>query len=580
MIHKKLSIHLIEIYKLQHYFAPHKKKLLVVMIAAIINAIAVLSMGVALSEFIDQGVHQPNNYALTASILLLILLVSILAFFTFIRSFYIATVGEKVIASIRTDIFRKVLQLPPMYHDQQPMGEIIARMSSDATLLLGTLGSSFSVAIRNLVMFTLGIIMMWWYSPLLSALILCAIPCIIAPIIVLAKRNRLVAGALQISQDELLGYTEQAIQLIRTIQSYTREEFELQKFTEKTEQQMRLAAKRNRLKGWMSASIIFLAFTGIAMIMWYGGYLVNTGKLSAGQLSSFIYIAAIVSGALASLSDVVGDLQKASMATERIMNFLRQPNLISNSKNCRAISNVKGNITFHHVLFSYPDETPLFNRLSFEIKAGQVTAIVGKSGSGKSSIFALLQRFYIWQSGDILLDGVNIKDITLQSLRSNLVYAPQEAKLFQDTIYNNIIYGNLQASEEAVWEAATQAQCLEFIGDLKNGIHTLVNNAKLSVGQKQRILLARAMLADPAVLLLDEATTALDVENEMLVQNAVNKLMQNRTTIIISHHFSKIMKADQIIVIDQGRVVASGSHNELSKEKTSLYNKLLEISVA
>lgn len=567
--------------KLNSYLKPYKMMLIGVFMALIVTSASVLIISQAVKMFIDAGITKANTEELDKALIFLLGTILVLAIFTFFRFFLISLVGERVISDMRMDIFRQVLRLSPSFFEKNQSGELISRLTADTTMLLTIIGSSLSMALRNCVMLVGGIVVLVATSPKLSALLLILIPLIVGPIMLLGRRLRMYSKNSQDKVAALGGQTVQVLDGLKVVQSYRRESFESKKFETLIKEQLKLAFDRIMLRGFLTILIIALAFGGIGVVLWIGGHQVLSGLMSAGELSAFVYISIVCAGAVAALSDVVGEMQKAVGATERIFEFLSIESEIHSKPKAKVLSkNAKGKIEFKDVVFTYDKnkKRKVLNNVNFTISPGTVNALVGKSGSGKTTMFMLLERFYDIEKGSIAFDGTDLRDIDLGSLRSQFTYVPQDAVIFAASVYENILYGDLKATKEQVYEAAKNAGCLEFIEKLPEGFDTFLGDRgmKLSGGQKQRIAIARAMLNDPKILLLDEATSSLDSENEKLVQKALDKLMQGRTTIVIAHRLATVKNADKIIVIDQGKIVDQGKHSYLIKKK-GIYQKLAKM---
>lgn len=567
--------------KLNSYLKPYSMMLVGVVISLILTSTSVLMISQAVRMFIDAGISQRNPSELDEALGFLLTTIFVLALFTFCRFFLISLVGERVVSDMRMDIFRHILRLSPSFFEKNKSGELMSRLTADTTILLTIIGSSFSVALRNAVMLIGGVVVLISTSPKLSLFLLILIPMIVGPIMLLGTRLRIYSRN---SQDRVAGLAGQASQVLdglKVVQAYRREAYETKRFDKMLKEQLKFAFDRIMLRSFLTVVVISLAFGGIGVVLWVGGHQVLTGSISPGELSAFVYVAIVCAGAVAALSDVVGDMQKAVGATERIFEFLAIEGDVTNPKDPKPLpKNAKGKITFENVDFTYDKskKRKILNDVNFEILPGTVNALVGKSGAGKTTIFMLLERFYNVDSGRILFDGIDAQSLHLSDLRSQFTYVPQEAVIFAATLYENILYGNTDATKAQVHKAAEQAGCMEFIEKLPEGFDTFLGDKgmKLSGGQKQRISIARAMLNNPKILLLDEATSSLDSENEKLVQDALDKLMEGRTTIVIAHRLSTVRNADKIIVIDQGKIVEEGKHSSLIKKK-GVYSRLAKM---
>ena len=564
------------------YMKPYKSMLFGVLVSLILTSAAVLFISRGVKIFIDEGITAHNAAVLDQSLFFLLGVIIVLALFTFLRFFLITWTGEKVIADLRRDIYQHMLRLSPGFYEKNSAGEVLAYIVSDTTLLLNIIGSSLSMAMRNIVLFVGGVAMLIFTSKKLTLMILILIPIVIAPIMILGKKLRALSKKSQDKVGELSAISEQTVSAIKTIQAYVREEKEADHFSNKIKEQMALTLKRITLRGLVTMSIITLVFGGIGCILWVGGHQVLDGNITAGELTAFIYISIVCAGAIAALSEVYGEIDKAAGATERIFDFLAtKPTIFDAADAVNIDNNFQGNISFKDVTFFYesnPTKAAL-KKLSFDILPGKITALVGKSGAGKSTIFMLLERFYDIQDGQILFDETDIKKIKLADLRSQFAYVSQDAVIFSGTAYENILYGKPTATREEVTQAAKAANALEFIEKMPEGFDTFLGEkgVRLSGGQKQRIAIARAILNDPKILLLDEATSSLDSENEQLVQKALANLMQGRTTVVIAHRLSTVINADNIIVLDKGKIVESGTHSQLIEKDNGIYKSLAKL---
>jgi ATP-binding cassette subfamily B protein len=568
--------------ELMRYFKPYRMMILGVLGALVLTSASVLFIGQAIKMFIDSGLTQSSGAALDKALAFLFVTIIVLAIFTFVRFFLITLAGERMITDLRRDIFTHILSLPPSFFEKNKAGELLSRITADTTLLLTLIGSSLSFALRNLVMLIGGIVVLIATSPKLSAMLLVIIPTVVSPLLILSRRLRTYSRNSQDSVAALSSHAEQIMGALKVVQSYRREKYETQNFNNLLKQQLKYAYDRVLLRGILTATIISLAFSGIGFVLWMGGHQVLNGVISPGELSAFVYVSVVCAGAVAALSDVLGDWQKAMGATERIFEFLATQPDIEEVENPVVLSTkVTGKIEFQNVIFGYDKikKRKVLNGASFEINPGEVTAIVGKSGAGKTTTFMLLERFYDIDAGQILFDGIDIRNMSLNDLRSMFTYVPQDPYIFSTTVYENIAYGNHDADRKMVIDAANQAGCMEFIERMPDGIDTYLGDKgfKLSGGQKQRLTIARAILNDPKILLLDEATSSLDSENEQFLQEALKNLMHGRTTIAIAHRLSTVKNADKIIVLDNGIVAEQGKHSNLIKNKNGIYSRLAKL---
>jgi ATP-binding cassette subfamily B protein len=548
------------------------------LIALTISAASVLAMGVGLRLLIDQGLGGDNIHLLNNALLYLIGMVVLLAASTFSRFYLVSWLGERVVADIRNAIFSRVLRLSPAFFETNKTGELLSRLTTDTTLLQTVIGSQASSALRNLILLTGGIVMLFITSPRLTGLVFLLVPVVVVPIIILGKRVR---QRSRLSQDriaDLGGQAEEALNAVHTVQAFGQEANIEARFTDRVEKAFDTAISRVRARAFLTAFVILFVFTGIALVLWLGGHDVLDGRLSGGELSSFLFFAVVVAGSVGSLSEVYGDLQHAAGAAERLVELLRQDSDIAAPENPEALPEPpEGAVTLEQVTFSYssrPDE-PALSDYSLKVAPGERVALVGPSGAGKTSVFNLLLRFYDPSQGEVQVDGMDLRRVQPESARARFGLVPQDPAIFAANAWDNIRFGRPDADNEAVRAAARAAGAEAFLDALPEGFDTFLGEKgmRLSGGQKQRLAIARAILRNPTILLLDEATSALDAESERAVQEALETLMVNRTTLVIAHRLATVQKADRIIVMEQGRVVAEGTHDTLVAED-GLYARL------
>jgi len=567
--------------RVAEFLRPHSGRVILAAIALVITAMAGLGLGQGLRLLIDGGFTEGNRDALDQALILLIALSVIMSGGTFARFYLVSWLGERVVADLRNAIFERVLSLHTGFFETTKTGEILSRLTTDTTLLQSIIGSSASMALRNALMLIGGIIMLFITNAKLTALVLLVVPVVVVPILLIGRRVRKLSRASQDRVADVGAFAEESFNAIRTLQAFTHEEEDRKRFDQEVTNTFDTAVRRIRLRGFLSAIVILLVFTAIAVIMWVGGNDVMNGKISGGELAAFIFYATIVAFSVGIISEVYGELQRAAGATERLIELLEaKPEIHSPDAPVALPQPAQGRVVFDNVTFHYPSRPTQAALVDFSltIEPGETVALVGPSGAGKSTIFQLLLRFYDPEKGNVFVDSVDIRDADPQDLRSRMALVPQDPVIFGTNGLENIRYGKPEADEGAVYAAAKDAAADEFLEELPDGYATFLGEkgTRLSGGQRQRVSIARAILRDPAVLLLDEATSALDAVSERLVQQALERLMKGRTTLIIAHRLSTVINAQRIAVIDQGRIVASGTHAELLKS-SPLYARLAEL---
>ncbi|WP_428035703.1 ABC transporter transmembrane domain-containing protein [Amphritea sp.] len=567
--------------QLLRFMLPYRKYWIGAMIALLFTAGITLAIGQGVRLVIDNGFVAGSVTQLNQAIVVLIVMAVLMACGTFIRFYLVSWLGERVTADIRQAVFDNVIGLHPSFFEINRSGEIMSRLTTDTTLLQSIIGSSFSMALRSLVTTSGALIMLFVTNIKLSLIIVAGVPLILLPILIFGRRVRALARQSQDSIADVGSYAGEAIQQIKTVQSYTQESHESEAFGVEVNRAFKVAQHRIRQRAMLMALVILLVFGALSGMLWVGGYDVITGAMTAGELGAFVFYALIVAMGVGTMSEVYGELQRAVGATERLMELLDAESQIQAPD--RAVeksvdaATLKAKLSLNTVSFNYPSrpDQAALEDFSLTLEQGSITALVGPSGAGKSTVFELLLRFYDPQKGQVCFDSVDLRAFDPRALRQQMALVSQQPALFTANVIDNIRYGRADATQEEVIAAAKAAYAHEFIERLPDGYFSDLGEqgVRLSGGQKQRIAIARAILNDRRILLLDEATSALDTESEHKVQLALDTLMQGRTTVIIAHRLSTILHADQIVVMDQGRVVAMGSHEELL-QSSELYSRL------
>jgi len=569
------------LFQLSVFFKPYKLRMLMAFIVLIIAAAAALALPIAIKLIVDQGYLLKQSDKTNQYFILLLAIVLVMAVFSALRFYLVMWLGERIVADIRSNLYQHILKMEPAFFEATRTGEVLSRLTTDTTLVQSVVGAGISVTLRCSFVLIGSLIMLSVTNLQLTGLILIIVSLVLLPLIIYGRKIRRLS---KINQDciaessAIAGETFDAIQML---QSYLLEDFYSQRFNESVEHAFATALKRLTARALLSGFAIFIVFTAIMAIIWLGGQWVQTGKITLGELSQFLIYAVMVATNSASLSEVWGDIQRAAGAMERILELLKSQPEISSPKHPQLIPASKLEaISFKNIFFNYPSRPTqqALSNFSLDIVPGETIALVGPSGAGKSTVFQLLLRFYQMQQGNITLGGVDIALADLKQLRQQIAIVPQETSIFATSILENIRYGKPEASEDEIKKAAVAAAADEFIDRLPESYNTFLGERgiRLSGGQRQRIVIARAMLKNAPVLLLDEATSSLDAESEKLVQDALQHLMQNRTTIVIAHRLATVLRADRIVVMNHGEIIAIGNHQELLDQK-GLYARLAEL---
>jgi ATP-binding cassette subfamily B protein len=564
--------------RVRAFLRPYRRQILLAAIGLVFAAGAVLAIGQGLRFVVDRGFAAGDTAELDRMLAAMLGVIVLMAAGTYTRFYYVSWLGERVTADLRRTVFAHLLTLPPGFFEVTRTGEVISRLTNDTTMLETVIGSSASVAVRNVLLLVGGLVLLALTSLKLTLLVLAGVPLVVAPILLFGRRVRRLSRASQDRVGDVGAYLDESLHEIRTVQAYGHEDLDRRDFGARVEDAFATAVRRIRQRAILVATVIVLVFGAVGVILWIGGHDVVAGRISAGELSAFVFYAVIVAGSVGAISEVIGDLQRAAGATERLFELLAVEPSIRAPEEPRALPEpARGTLDFASVIFRYPSrpDTPALDRFSLAVRAGERVALVGPSGAGKTTVFQLLLRFYDPDGGTIHLDGVDLRALEPRAARSRFAVVPQDPVIFAASVRDNVRYGRPDASDADVRAACDAAYASEFIDRLPEGHGTFLGErgVRLSGGQRQRIAIARAILADRPILLLDEATSALDAESERMVQRALEHLMAGRTVLMIAHRLATVRHADRIAVMEQGRIVAVGTHDALVRE-SPLYARL------
>jgi len=561
----------------------YKARVTGAVVALFSASVAWLMLGQGIKYAIDSGFVENSSDTLNKATVIVLGITILACIATYARFYLMTWLGERVSADIRNQVYSHLLALPPSFFAELRTGEVISRFTSDTTVIQTVVGMSLSMTLRSAITFTGALVLMAISSPVLTLCVIIAVPGVLIPIKVLAPQVRKYAKISQDKVADLGAHIDESLHEIMTVQAYTGEAKERAHFSSRVESAMDAAKHRIHYRSLLIGCIMCLSMTAIIFIAWVGAHQVLTNQISVGELSAFLFYAVMAGGSIATISEVIGEVQRGVGASERLYQLLTtKPDIhsVANAHHVQINHNKAPSICFNDVSFAYPGAAPLFNHLTLSIKAGERLALVGPSGAGKSTLFQLLMRFYDPSSGLITFDNTPINTMTLETLRKHIAIVTQEPVVFAKSVMENIRYGNSNATDEEVIKAAKQAFAHEFIDSLESRYNTQLGErgVKLSGGQKQRIAIARAILANRPILLLDEATSALDAMSERMVQQAMNRLMEGKTSIVIAHRLATVQHADRIIVMDKGNIVGTGTHTELMKSDT-LYREYAELQL-